>query len=301
MPVLSVAAPMLATAPTPMSHYRVGVEQRIDDIAIHYVEHGAGVPLVALHGAGVDQREIEAALEAVLPDPGYRRIYPDLPGMGRSNAAGLTCNDDVVRVLADFIDRVAAGPVLLLGHSYGAYVARGVTAQRPESVLGLAMMCPVAEHAHDVPDHDVVRQEAEAYDELDPEHRSGFDQYFVVRTPATARRYRDDVVPGTTLADEDALGRIFAGWTVDVGSSVFSAPTVIAAGRRDSVVGFADAVALLDRYPRAALAVVENAGHALMHEQPALVAALLGDWLDRARPGLWKAASWTAGGLRRLR
>jgi pimeloyl-ACP methyl ester carboxylesterase len=30
--------------------------------------------------------------------------------------------------------------------------------------------------------------------------------------------------------------------------------------------------------------VIENAGHALMHEQPALLAPLLVDWLDRARP-----------------
>lgn len=31
------------------------------------------------------------------------------------------------------------------------------------------------------------------------------------------------------------------------------------------------------------MAVIEDAGHALMHERPALVAALLGDWLQRAR------------------
>jgi len=69
-----------------------------------------------------------------------------------------------------------------------------------------------------------------------------------VRTAATARRYRDHVVPGTTLADEAALGRIFAGWTVDVERCTFPGPTLIAAGRRDAVVGSADATALLDRY-----------------------------------------------------
>jgi hypothetical protein len=31
---------------------------------------------VALHGAGVDYREIEAAVEAIVPATGYRRIYP---------------------------------------------------------------------------------------------------------------------------------------------------------------------------------------------------------------------------------
>jgi pimeloyl-ACP methyl ester carboxylesterase len=135
-----------------------------------------------------------------------------------------------------------------------------------------------------VPDHVVVREDADAYDELDSAHRAGFDEYFVVRTAATARRYRDHVVPGTTLVDEASLRRIFAGWTLDFGSSAFSAPTLIAAGRRDSVAGYTDATELLELYPHATLAVIEDAGHALMHERPGQLAALLGDWLDRARP-----------------
>ena len=60
-------------------------------------------------------------------------------------------------------------------------------------------------------------------------------------------------------------------------------PTLIAAGRRDSVAGYTDATELLGRYPNATLAVIENAGHALMHERPELLRTLVGDWLDRAR------------------
>lgn len=85
------------------------MEYRINDVAVHFVEHGAGVPLVALHGAGVDHREMEAAVEAIVPSTGYRRIYPDLPGMGRSTTDGLTGNNDVVTLLVDLIDHLAAG------------------------------------------------------------------------------------------------------------------------------------------------------------------------------------------------
>src|ERR1700704_2295656 len=150
------------------------MEQRINDVLIHYVEHGEGAPLVALHGAGVDHREVEAAIEAAVSGAGCRRIYPDLPGMGRSTTGGLACNDDVVTLLGEFIDHLGAGPVMLLGHSYGAYLARGVAAQRPDLVLGLALLCPVAERSRNVPGHDVVRQEAGAYDELEPAQRAGF-------------------------------------------------------------------------------------------------------------------------------
>jgi pimeloyl-ACP methyl ester carboxylesterase len=259
------------------------MECRIKEVAVHFVEHGTGMPLVALHGSGVDHREIEAAVEAIVPPTGYRRIYPDLPGMGRSTSDGLNSNDDVVQLLGDLIDHLAEGPALLLGHSYGAYLARGVAAQRPDAVLGLALLCPIAESTRNVPDHEVVHPHPDAYDELEPAQRAGFDEYFVVRTPATARRYRDHVVPGTALVDEAALGRIFSVWRVDVGSETFTSPSLIVAGRRDSVAGVTDASDLLERYPHATLAVIEDAGHALMHERPELLAVLLADWLDRAR------------------
>ncbi|WBM79938.1 alpha/beta fold hydrolase [Cryobacterium breve] len=199
------------------------MEYRIGDALIHYVAHGEGVPLVALHGAGVDHREIEAAVEDALRIGegaasqrwGLRRIYPDLPGMGFSTAVGLTGNADVVTALCSFLDHLDAGPALLLGHSYGAYLARGVAARRPDAVRGLALVCPAAETGRDVPSQEVVRQDADAYDELEPALRAGFDEYFVVRTRATARRYRDGVVPGQTLVDEDALGRLFARWPLE--------------------------------------------------------------------------------------
>jgi pimeloyl-ACP methyl ester carboxylesterase len=91
-------------------------------------------------------------------------------------------------------------------------------------------------------------------------------------------------VPGTTLVNEVALEGHTRRMGVDVGSGTFSRPTVIAAGRRDSVVGYTDATDLLERYPHATLAVIDDAGHALMHERQELLAAFVGDWLDRARP-----------------
>ena len=186
------------------------LNREVNGVRLHYEEHGTGVPLVALHGAAVDHGDIAVAIEDVIPKSGYRRIYPDLPGMGHSSSDGLTSNDDVVSLLIEFIEHVGAQPVMLVGHSYGAYLARGVAARRPDLVLALALMCPIGEQAHDVPEHTVVRQDDDAYDELDPEQRAKFDGYFVVRTAANARRFRDHTWRGITLVDEEALGRIFA-------------------------------------------------------------------------------------------
>jgi pimeloyl-ACP methyl ester carboxylesterase len=259
------------------------METTVGGVTVHSVEHGSGPPLVALHGAGVDHRDVEAALEPLLQDSGLRRVYVDLPGMGRTTAEGLTGNDDVVAVLGGFIAGLADGPVLLLGHSYGGYLARGLIARRPELVRGLALVCAAAESTGDVPAPRVVRQDADAHDELDVDQREGFDDYFVVRTRATARRHRDSVVPGMVVQDESALKRVFARWAVDVGAGAIDVPTLLLAGRQDSVVGFADTVDLLGRHPQATLAVVDGAGHALLHERPDVVACLLADWVDRTR------------------
>lgn len=68
----------------------------------------------------------------------------------------------------------------------------------------------------------------------------------------------------------------------------YRGPTVVVAGRLDSTVGYAAAVDLAGDMPRASLAVLDDAGHALPHEQPDLLRALLAEWLTRvdrpARP-----------------
>src|SRR5207244_216175 len=46
-----------------------------------------GRPVLCLHGFGMDRTVMAAALEPVLAHrPGWRRIYPDLPGHGESPA-----------------------------------------------------------------------------------------------------------------------------------------------------------------------------------------------------------------------
>ncbi|MGV8849369.1 MAG: alpha/beta fold hydrolase [Propionibacteriaceae bacterium] len=56
---------------------------------------------------------------------------------------------------------------------------------------------------------------------------------------------------------------------------------LVVAGQPDSTVGYAAAADLLGDHPHATLAVLDGAGHALPHEQPEVLRALLADWLAR--------------------
>ena len=254
------------------------MERQAGEIAIHYVEHGAGRPVLVLHGAGVDHREAEACLEPVFGGiAGYRRIYPDLPGMGRTVVSDhLRSAEDVLDTLLDFAEKVTDGTAyLLIGHSVGAYYAQAMAARAPGRVAGLTLLCPLLPGLRDVPEHRVAVGPGGIGDD-------GFRSYFVVQSPEMLARYERYVRPAVALVDQTALERIGERWELarDQGPP-YAGPTLVVAGRLDSTVGFAAAADLVGRYPHASLAVVDDAGHALPHEQPDLLRALVAEWLTR--------------------
>lgn len=258
------------------------MECRIDDCTVHYLERGVGRPVIVLHGAGVDHREAEACFEPALAAVGgLRRIYPDLPGMGRTPApATLRSADDILGLLLDFTTAVAGRePFLLIGHSAGAYFAHGIAASRPDQITGLALVCPLLPGDYDVPEHRMVFGAPGLGDEE-------FRNYFVVHTPEMLARYQQFVAPAADLVDASAIERIGERWILTLPHGpAYAKPTLVIAGRQDSTVGYEAAIGLLRHYPRATLAVIDGAGHALPHEQPTLLAALLHEWLNRTAPG----------------
>ena len=250
---------------------------RVGEVAVHYVEHGAGRPVLVLHGAGVDHREAEACFEPLLDVGGLHRIYPDLPGMGRTAAPpGLRGAEDVLEVLLGFADKVAgATGHRLIGHSAGAYYAKAMAARTPAQVEGLALVCPLVPGLRDVPQHRAVVGSGDIGDEV-------FRSYFVIQSPEMLDRYERHVAPAAALVDQEALERIGERWALPLDRGpAYPGPTLIVAGRLDSTVGYAAAVDLVDHYPHASLAVVDGAGHALPHEKPALLRALVAEWLAR--------------------
>jgi pimeloyl-ACP methyl ester carboxylesterase len=264
----------------------------VNGIPVHYAEHGRGTPVLGLHGGGVDHREIQAALEPLFADrPGYRRLYPDLPGMGRTPAPEwVDSTDAVLELLLGLVDAtVGEAPLLVVGHSSGAYLARAIANRRPDQVAGLALVCPLVgeQAADDRPPEHVVLRAAEDLDvdaALGPAMAAEYRDYLVVHTPETLRRFQETVAPGVALADQAAMERMAARWqlrTPPEQGPPFANPTLIVAGRQDATVGYAGAWRLLDHYPRATFAVLDRAGHALPHEQVGLLTALLAEWLER--------------------
>lgn len=254
---------------------------------------GEGKPVVLLHGLGCDHRLMAGCMEPVFQaHPGYRRVYVDLPGMGRSDAPlSRACSDRILETLSALIRKLVEGPFLLAGESYGGYLARGLLASGfAEQVDGLLLLCPVVvpeQAVRDVPENPARQYDLRFLERLDPEEKESFCSYAVVANAKTYGRYRAEVLPGVRAGNAAFLERLERqyAFSFDVDERIrqtpYEKPVLFLTGRQDDCVGYRDLWRLLEDYPRAAFAVLDMAGHNLQIEQPELFNGLVENWLVR--------------------
>lgn len=109
------------------------MECQVRGITMNYEEIGAGRPLLLLHGWACDNRHMINAFEPLFTKrSGWRRLYPDLPGMGKTRSADwITRQDQMLDVVIDFIDAIAPGErFVVAGTSYGGANLLRKSAQR---------------------------------------------------------------------------------------------------------------------------------------------------------------------------
>jgi pimeloyl-ACP methyl ester carboxylesterase len=256
---------------------------------MHVVERGSGTPLVLLHGFAVDHRLLLPLDPAIEAAGTWRRLYLDLPGHGASPVGDVSCAEDVVSAVeAEIRQRVGAEPFAILGSSFGGMIARRVAHDFRDQVLGLAALVPVfvADHeARDLPAPVVLRHDAAVLADLG-EVADEYAELAVVHTADNARAFVETVHPGLVAADQDALERISLRYTLaeepeDADPAPFLQPTLVLTGRQDQIVGYRDAWARVEHYPRATFVTLDGAGHNVLIDQPAVTSALVADWLER--------------------
>ncbi len=113
-------------------------------LVAHYVESGAGEPVVLLHAgasSGKQWREVSSRL-----DGSYKLIAPDLIGFGETpgwpGPDELT-HDDQADLVRELVNTVCAGPVHVVGHSYGGATAVRLFLVEPTIVRSLVLIEPI--------------------------------------------------------------------------------------------------------------------------------------------------------------
>jgi pimeloyl-ACP methyl ester carboxylesterase len=274
------------------------MECDLGNIAVHYETFGEGRPIIFLHGWHVQANHFDWSL---LTEPffenknGWRRIYLDLPGMGKTPGADwITGSEDIVDLVIKFIDQLLPNQkVVLAGYSWGGYLAQGIIYKQPEIADGLCLVAPVtcARDERVLPEHTVLIENKELLKDLEPEIVELFQNHFVVQS-----RELMDFVKGydqlgiSTMGDEDFMDRIYekyiCSFNVEKLPNTFDKPTLIVTGRQDSATGYQNPWGILENYPRATYAVLDRSGHGLKWEQGDLLLNLIAEWLDRVEENI---------------
>lgn len=275
----------------------------VKGVPVHYEIYGSGKPMIMIHGFVVDSHSLMGDMEPVFARrTGWRRIYFDLPGMGRTPASdAIVSSDKMLEFVLAFIDAmIPAERFALVGQSYGGYLARGVLARKADVIDGMSLICPVAvaeRSKRDLPQRTVVAKDDAWLASLSRADAEAFTPNFVVQTESVWKRFRDELLPGIRRANQPALEKLSQHYAlsfdVDNLPSPFTKPVLILTGHQDSDVGYRDQWKLLQNYPRGTFAVLDGAGHGLAIEQASLFEALTEEWLDRLSAA--SAAAYHAG------
>ncbi|PJI08606.1 MULTISPECIES: alpha/beta fold hydrolase [Clostridium] len=267
---------------------------KIKNAYINYEIVGSGIPIIMIHGYYADHRLMMGCMESIFKHKEkYKRIYVDLPGMGKSDSAEWINNsDDMLQAVENFIDEVIPGEnFLLVGESYGGYISRGLVYKMADRIDGIAMICPIIIpnfKNRNVPQHTVLIKDKEVLSKLKVEDAEDFNSTMVVQNKKIYNRYRNEIIAGFEAADHEFLQSIMQngyGFSFDVDKldKKFDEPALILSGRQDSCAGYKDTWSILENFPRATFAVVDMAGHNMQIEKEEVFNLLVEEWLKSVR------------------
>ena len=266
------------------------MERKLRNSTVHYEVFGEGRPILVLHGGYLDHRHMVDALEPLFENrEGWKRIYIDIPGHGKSPVdASITTHDQVLDIILDFMDEVAPEQSFAIaGESRGGYLARGIVHKRPDIVDGVLLIVP-SRYAvcskESVPPHVTLVKVDELIPTLAPDEIGRFDR-LVVQSREVLEKIRNFKTPAVAVADEAHQNKVMESFEysfdVDIPENPLEKPALFLLGRQDSMVGYRDALNVIENFPRATFAILDKAGHSLSWEQQELFFALANEWLHR--------------------
>lgn len=237
----------------------------IAGIRLELIERGKGRPIMFLHpGIGLDPR---ASILDKLADHG-RLIAPFHPGFGRSDLpATMSTIDDLAYYYLDLLDDQDLKDVLLIGVSFGAWIAAEIAIKSTARISHLVLADALGIKVGDRETRDIVdifaiteRRYAElAYADIGNarlDHRESSDEE--VKVVARNREATARFGWSPYMHDPKLKGRLHR----------IRIPTLVLWGERDRIVSVDYGRAYADLIPGAKFETLNDAGHFPHIEQP---------------------------------
>lgn len=237
----------------------------------HYLERGAGEPVVLIHGCNLDASTWIANLDALAAR--FRVLAPDLWGQGYSTRGPLDWGYPLFgeQILA-LLDALGIARASLVGHSMGAGTAAWLARRHPERVARLVLV-----DAAGIPEPLPLRAKIFRLPGIarllfwlptDAIRRRNLLDYWI-HDPAvlTEEVYRRFSWPQKIAGSSDVLISILRRDFLNALREDYEAlgahrlPTLIVWGRQDAAVPLRSGETLHRLLPGSRLAVLEDAGH----------------------------------------
>ena len=228
---------------------------------------GTGAPLVVLHGLLGSSRNWQSAGVA-LAERGHRVLAPDLRNHGSSPWADDCSYAALARDVVAMLDRLALGPVHLVGHSMGGKAAMRVVMDRPDLVARLTVV-DIAPRAYS----DRVRVEFAAMNALDlsaVKSRKDAEEKLAAQVPEWGMR---QFILTNLSQDVDGRWR----WTVNREALTHSLPEILGnplavgevwsgstrflRGGKSNYIRDEDVALIRVHFPRADVVTLPDSGH----------------------------------------
>lgn len=267
----------------------------MNEAILHYQRQGAGPAVIALHGGP------GLGLQSFLPEllgatSCADLILYDQRGCGLSPLAAGDAGDPETHIadLEQLFGQLGLNRAILLGHSWGAWLALAFAQRHPRRVRGLVLVCPPPVCA------ETPEQVHRWFSCLTPEMRRAVSDISLSTLPPSERLNRrlEIVLPlyfhderglktflsrGIRISDaydERAVARLMEP-DLRPGLPALNMPTVFIAGRYDRRTPPEYAREIAAQMPNAELHIVDSAGHFPFLEQPAAFLTLLQHAIER--------------------
>ncbi|MEL6983115.1 MAG: alpha/beta fold hydrolase [Actinomycetota bacterium] len=265
---------------------------QINDTNLHVETNGSGPPLVLLHGGlGLDHTYFRPAFDQLADRATL--VYYDHRGNGRSDrpadyGAEMTL-DQLVADTVGLLDHLGHEQAVVLGHSYGGFLAQLLAAAHPDRLRGLILCNTVPAFDYQPAPSGTDEQLAAfgaafsgpmADDEAWHQTWSTIWPMYFHRWDAAEAARVDAGTHYVAEAWNTAAGLLATFNTIDQLPGI-DVPTLVVSGRHDFITPpepGGDRIAGL--LPNAELAVFEDSGHYPFMEEESAFFARLGQFLD---------------------
>ncbi len=249
---------------------------RVDGVDAHASTGGVDIagsdrPAVLLiHGAGMDSTVWQLQTR-YLAHRGLRAVAIDLPGHGRSGGEPSTSIADMADWIARFIVVADLGPVHVVGHSMGTFIALELASRHATNVVSITLCAtatgmPVHPELLDAAEHDLPRAAAlmAAWGHARPAHTGANPTpglWMIGGAMALVERGR----PGVLAADFRACA---AYDRAEAAAAEVSCPATVVIGTGDKMTPPKSGRALATALPSAEVVELADTGHQMMTENP---------------------------------